>query len=505
MNNLRPFLIRAKDPDAALNLLKAVMEGSRDDAKRLIDAGAECGLTRLDVDRPALLMNGAGTAMFTMLNLHAQGKTLNAPLYFAAFKGDAKLTEHLLDNAPYDRDSLNAALYGATVSQQRDLVQKLIRLGADAACGDGACVTAAIQKRRLDIADILLASGKSYTAALSSALDMGMTDRVIDYLANGAEPLEGLKAICRRLSEATVARDRRRDKEYMDTFEVILSYATGFGTDIPQLLHQTMTYAIDRSALGVADAIVQRPEFAALASRETHASAALSSLATASFRGFRAENYPRYAELVDALLNHGASAQAGLERGSESGSDILVGAALSRGADPRRNNRAAIRGAVREDMRQLLRETEDRLDAEDYKIFRTQGPLTLERVRDEVPGMGRTGLAVMAAAGDLPRALDIYRQANAPITPADLTRKGSGGYSTLDALCDKGCAGLLLDPALWLLREAEYRYVFDRMSPAAQASLGEAHEEVLSRLASHRTTVQLKNQAEAHRKRLKPK
>ena len=501
---MKAFLTRASDRDKAREVLKAAMAGDLDTVRALVDAGAECGMDRADVDDLALLLDGANTHMFGMLNLHEAGKALNAPLYFAAFRRDEILLNYFLNQTSFCQDSLNAALYGAAAAGAQYIVTRLLDLGADAACADGACVEVAVAKGYDGIAKALLDAGKSYTAALAAYIDRGNTAQVIDLLAEGAEPRHALKAVCRQLSDFSAARDRRKDGEYKDAFDIIVSYATDHGDDIPSLLRDTMTYAIDRGAMAVIDKIVSHPEYLNVADRETQLKAALSFVASSSFRGFNPVAYEQYEALAGRLLDMGADPQAGLEAGAPAGSVSVVTAALERGADPRRNGREAIKRAFTAEVAQLVWAAEGKLDREDFAAL-SSGDLTVARLRATDETTGRSGLMTAAAAGQLGPALKTFEREGAALMPADLLARDKGGDTALALICDRAQAGLLTDRNLWLLREQEYLEVFHAMPSATQGALGPRHDETLSGLKSHRDTVRLRQQAEEHRKRFRPK
>ena len=504
---MTPALKAAADRDKARDVLKAAMANDLGALRDLLDSGAECGMDRADVDDLALLMDGANTQMFAMLNLHEPGKVLNAPLYFAAFRDNEVIVNYLLNNTPWCQDSLNAALYAAAANGSTYIATRLIDLGADAACAEGACIEAAIAKGHTETAEALMAAGKSYTAALAAYIDRGETDRVIELLADGAEPLAALKAVCRQLSDYSAARDYRKDGEYKDAFDIIVSYATGFGADISQLLQDTMAYAIDRGAGPAIDKIISHPDYAKASDRQSQIDAALSFVATSSFRGFNPSTYTQYEDLAGRLMDMGADPQVGLEQGAPAGSVPVVEAALSRGADPRRHGRESIRRAFTDAVQKLVQAAEQKFDRADYVALEELSAegLDIERLRAIDPVTGRSGLMIAAAAGEMNKALAVYEKTGEALTVSELLAQDSGGDSALGLSCDRGQAGMLLRSNLWLLRESDYLGIFEKMPESTRAELGERHAEVLNGLKAHRDAVLLRQQAEEHRKRFRPK
>lgn len=493
---------RARDTTQALALLQSVMDGDTDKMRTLIGQGAECGLLREDVDPLAIQMDGAGTPMFAMLNLHAPEKPLNAPLYFAALRGDEAAFDLLLATTPFDGETLNVALYGAVAAGARNIAAKLIGHGADVNVGAPDCVTLSITVKRDDITQMLLKAGASAGAALAASIDHGRTDNVIRLLAQEAEPALGLAAICRQLSEFSAARNRRRDSDYLDAFDLIVSYATGHGDDIGQLLDVTLSRAIECGAASIIENILDHPAFAA---QSLQLDSALSVLVRAAELRLDFGVRERCESLSEKLLERGADPQAVLETGAAAGSLALVMAALQRGADPRRHGRKSLSVSDTREVTKLLSEAERQLDERDFQAFIAQGPLTTARLHQPAEGLARDGLSVAAAGGRFADALGILQRDGQALTAAQLLRQNEDGTCALDLICARGQAGLLLDPSLWELRETEYRTIYEKMPAPARVELAGQHAETQARLQSCRTAAILKQQAEAHRKRFRLK
>lgn len=515
---MQDFLPPVPGPAEANALMDAAVKGDLAKMKEIVEAGAQYGYARDGLEAQAALI-GAPLDAFRLLNLHPPGKLLNAAMYFAAFEGRAEVVDYFLEKDAFCQETLNASLFGACVSGSLPMVKKLLAAGADAGCGESCCLDAGIAGRHADITACLLAASKNYSAALAAYIEHEDTDSVIDMLAAGAAPRAGIEAVCRQLSDHNASRDRRDDGKYLDAFDLIFSYATGHGDDLPGLLSLALDYAIDQSAPLVIGKILDQPALSQAPDAAKKLDAALSFAGFLSFRGFNPVYYEDFEKIAVRLLDMGADPQIGLRTGVDARCLPIVDSALKHGADPRRNGREALAtaklaadGARPWDSAPKILESvlaaEKKLDEGDYAALQKASPggLTVAGLRQVVDVQtGRTGLMMMAAAGRGDEALQIFRREDAEIRAADLLAADQSGYSALACLCDRGQAKQLLDKSFWRLRETEYTQVFDKMPAPVREELQEMHADLLTSLKAHRDAIQLRQQAEANRKRFRLK
>ncbi|MEZ0260314.1 MAG: ankyrin repeat domain-containing protein [Alphaproteobacteria bacterium] len=508
---MKKSLPHSGDTALSRQIMIAAMLGDLEKVKQHVAAGGETGLIKADVSAFTVslsLSDRVNMEFFSLLNMHGFDEALNAPMYMAAFKGHEAVVDYFIANGDYDQKTLDAALYAAAIKGSLPLVEKLCTAGADVRAAESRGLASCIMNGKPEIAQYLLLKGRDYTTALKAHALAGDMPKALEMMRQGGDVVEGLAGLC----DDEVRNRSHHTTGIMPAFNALLQAAEDRGDDMQELIRKALPKASSgRSPDGV-ERLVTHPAFAGMADKKKLIDNALDRAGYLAFRGFNPVRYGDYAKLCCKLMDMGGDVNIGLMRGVEAGSLDLTQQALQRGADPRLNNRAVIKNAIlsvayarpsdpSHAILKLLCETETRLDTADVAAM---GPLSVANLRAALPS-GRSGFTAMAAAGEGAKAIAAFKAEKIPVTFTELTTANIFGETPLALICDKGGADALCDRDLWLMREEEYRQVFNRFPAALQEKLQMQNAETEKGLKAHRDVILLKEQAEAHKRRFRIK
>jgi hypothetical protein len=502
---MKKSLTPSADTARTRQIMMAAMAGKLDDVKEYIAQGGETGLLKGDVSSFMVgLQDRVNMEFYSLLNMHPFEEALNAPLYMAAFKGQEAVVDYFLSTGDYDQKTLDAALYAAAVKGSLPLVEKLCNAGADVKAAESRGLASCIANGKPEIAQFLLLKGRDYTTALKAHALTGNMPKALEMMQKGGDVVEGIAALC----DDEVRNRAHHSAGIMPAFNALLQAAEDRGDDMQDLIRKALPKASSGRSPDAVQRLVTHPAFDAMPDKKELIDTALDRAGYLAFRGFNPVRYGDYARLCAKLMDMGGDVNIGLRRGVEANSLDLVDEALKRGADPRRDGRAAVKDAKfratptrpsdpSNTIVQRVEAAEKKLDAADVAAM---GPLTVETLRTVLPSQ-RSGFIALAAAGEGTKAIEAFKSAKEKITLAELTASSPHGENALDLLCEKGGASSLCDHSLWLARDDEYRDVFRRFPAALQEELKHKHAETEAGLRAHRDMILLKEQAEAARKR----
>ena len=500
-------------------LIDAAVAGDLATVRRLLAAGADTQISRMDFDGMTQDFSAADRGrhadVFTLISQHTGQNRINAAMYLAAFHGFDDIVDHFLAKSGQDAMTLKVAVFGAARAGQTALVARLVDAGAAADFKNDYPLRQSIAGGHAETAKLLATKTGAQNRAIGYAIAAGDVGLAADFLLPDTDVSVVLEQIAHALGDAQLAGktgDRLRDDAGILTgFQMILGFAEGRGDDMQQVLQKAANAAVKHEALPLINDIRWQRGLQEIPGKQAVLTAMLLPQRPAH------STVALYSDAMVRLIEDGADAAKGLMIGVRQSDVPMVDAALRQRPDPRRHREAVVKAARHmadkavtnqapameifgsilavEAMAMVMDETvfQDGLTADD--------PLSVWRQVDA--GTGKSGLMSVFAIGKMEDYFLALKNKGEDMPLADLLHQDKHGYRALDCADDMGQLGLMFNRDLWENRRDDYRTFWQALSPAQQAENQTAHAEVMQRWEAEDGRRRVSDLARQHRGRFK--